>query len=239
MKFNTSKEDLKSALSICLSKAGYADDTTAKVNIIVDGSSSMNSLYANGTVNELINRALIIGEKFDDDGAIDVFDFSSNGRYRMLDQATQDDFGSYSIDMLGGGTEYAPVIRMMADFYYKETVTKKGGFLGFGGKKVTEAPEGRDDSSDKHPVFCVFITDGETLRDSEDAAGIDEILNKHSDLFIQFVGIGSGCSFSFLKGIAGQYKNADFYDAGNLNDTDQEDFLRGVLSLKAKSVLNA
>ena len=42
---NTSKTELQKALKISLSKQGYADDTEAKVNLIVDGSHSMHNLY--------------------------------------------------------------------------------------------------------------------------------------------------------------------------------------------------
>ena len=232
---NTSKTELQKALKICLSKQGYADDTEAKVNLIVDGSYSMGNLYQNGTVKALIQRALVIGEKFDDDGAIDVFDFADGDRHRMHEQATQESFDTYNISILGGGTAYAPVVKRMTDFYYKEEKGSKG-FLGLF-KKKAKAAEGRDGMDDKHPVFSIFITDGETLQRDEDQRVLDKILKKHPDMFIQFVGIGRE-SFSFLRQMEKAHKNAGFTHVSNLSSLTDEELLRSILSEKAKNVLN-
>lgn len=236
---NLSKEQARETVKLCLSKAGYADNVEAKVNIILDGSGSMHSFYMNGTVRALVDRALAVGFHFDDDGSIDVFDFSDGSNHRQLPSATQDDHGSYHLQMLGGGTDYSPVLERMVDFYYKEqqVVKKSGGFCGFFQKKTIEtiSPEGRDGSSDQHPVFSIFITDGQSWNESADRKVINKILKEHPNLYIQFIGIGTS-NFSFLKSFENN-PNCGFAHVKNLSSTSDEELMTQILSPKAKEIL--
>ncbi len=237
---NLSKEETRQTVQLCLSKAGYADNIEAKVNIILDGSGSMHTFYQNGTVSALVDRALAVGFHFDDDGSIDVFDFADGQRHRQLEPATQDDHGSYKLDMLGGGTSYSPVVKRMVDFYYKDSkqVIKSGGFCGFFQKKevIETAPEGRDGHGDNHPVFSIFITDGETWNEGLDQTVITKVLKEHPDLFIQFVGIGNS-TFSFLKRLADSNNNCGFAHVQSLSSTSDSDLMTQILSPKAKAIL--
>lgn len=242
MKLNLSKEETRSLVSFCLSKAGYENGVEAKVNIVLDGSGSMGNLYRNGTVSALVDRALAVGYRFDDDGSIDVFDFANGDRHRPLPQATQDDHGSYmqGKSMLGGGTAYGPVLERVEDFYYgtTEVVKKEGGIFGLFAKKTvtTEAAEGRDGMEDQFPVFTIFVTDGESLQQYEDSQVINRIMKERKDMFVQFVGIGSS-SFNFLRQLDSKFENCGFVEVGDLGSISEEDLMMQILSEKAKNVL--
>ncbi len=243
MDLNLSKKKAVEIVEVTLSKNGFSKQVEAKVNIVLDGSHSMSDLYRNGTVNALVNRALAVGYKFDDDGTIDVFDFSDGNNHRQLKPAKQSDYGSYNPRMLGGGTAYGPVLNRVASYYYDDEVTTKvtktGGFLGMFKKEtreqVTKCPAGREDRNDKHPVFTIFITDGETLQRARDYDIIKKLTKEHPDMFLMFVGIGRE-KFCFLKNLAIELDNVDFYNAGDLSQGDEALF-SGILSPKAKKVL--
>lgn len=234
MNINLSKSEAKDITTLVLSKKGFSSDIKAKVNVVLDGSGSMADLYDNGTVSTLVNRILTIGQFFDDDGSIDIFDFSHGDNFRQLEPSTQEDYDR-TFKILGGGTSYSPVLREVERFYYS-TEGMSSGFLGMFKKKVTDiVPEGREDANDKQPVFTVFITDGASGEAKKDLKEINDILANHPDMFIMFVGIGKE-KFKMLESITENNSNAGFYDAGDLSQTDQELF-EGILSPKTASIL--
>lgn len=234
MNINLSKSDAKEITTLILSKKGFSSDIKAKVNVVLDGSGSMADLYDNGTVSTLVNRILTIGQFFDDDGSIDIFDFSHGDNFRQLEPSTQEDYDR-TFKILGGGTSYSPVLREVERFYYS-TEGMSSGFLGMFKKKVTDiVPEGREDANDKQPVFTVFITDGASGEAKKDLKEINDILANHPDMFIMFVGIGKE-KFKMLESITENNSNAGFYDAGDLSQNDQALF-EGILSPKAASIL--
>lgn len=234
MNINLSKSEAKDITTLVLSKKGFSSDIKAKVNVVLDGSGSMADLYDNGTVSTLVNRILTIGQFFDDDGSIDIFDFSHGDNFRQLEPSTQEDYDR-TFKILGGGTSYSPVLREVERFYYS-TEGMSSGFLGMFKKKVTDiVPEGREDANDKQPVFTVFITDGASGEAKKDLKEINDILANHPDMFIMFVGIGKE-KFKMLESITENNSNAGFYDAGDLSQNDQALF-EGILSPKAASIL--
>ncbi len=201
MKINLSKEVLQAEVKINLSKAGFnSDNLCAKVAFVLDESGSMQHFYRNGTVQAILDKLLAVSYFFDDDGSIDMFAFANKAR--QLPEATQSDHGNYYFDPKYAGTEYAPAIQAVTDFYYKEDVKKSGGFLGFGGKKVVTPAEGRNDKGDDHPVYVFFLTDGETWDNVGAEVKFNDILSEHKDMFVQFVAVGDS-KFSTLQKIVG------------------------------------
>lgn len=241
MDLNLSKDQLQTTLSNALAKKGFSTDIQAKVNIIIDGSGSMYSLYHNGVVSALVQRALTVGSKFDDDGTIDAFAFADGESHVQLPSVSQDQFSSYNVKFLNGGTDYAPVLDRMSTFYDGGVVEKKGIFGIFGKKSVAVGGEGREgDENPDLPIFSIFITDGLDSGRYDTAETIRKIVEKNPKTFIMFVGIrsaDSGGSFPTLESLAKSFDNVGYFDAGNINNISDEEFFDGMLSEKAKTIL--
>lgn len=220
----TAQIDLIKKVELILTKKGFADNIVARVGIALDESGSMAHMFANGYVSKTVDRALSVGYKFDDNGEIDVWSFSSSVKAR--EPAQQSDFGSYvKHRMLGGSTLYHPVLADIGKHYFGQPV--KSSFFGFR-KTVQEI--------DNTPVFVAFITDG--MPDNENVA-LDEvsaILKKYPKMFVQFIGIGSG-RYAVLKKLASENDNAAFatIEEGDSDETVLEAFLNS----KARKVLEA
>lgn len=146
----------------------------ARVFVVVDRSGSMDHLYYNGAVQEVLTRLLPLGLKFDDNGELEVYVF--NNYCYQLAPMTLDNYENYVNDEIlnkgygpNGGTSYAPVI--------EETI------------------KAYNDGS-PYPAFGIFITDGE----NNDRGPTDKAIRKSSKykIFYQFVGIGYE-SFRYLQ----------------------------------------
>ncbi len=186
----------------------------ATVVLAMDYSGSMGTLYANGTVQDTVERILPLGLAMDDNGEVDFYLFD-DGYTRVPDNITLKNLDGYiNNKVLGkyemGGTNYAPVLKAI----YKDFVKKSGGFLGMGGTVA------KMDS----PVYIIFITDGNNF----DKAATEEIVIEMSKagFFIQFVGIGSE-AFNFLTKLddlkGRTIDNANFFKCPNVNRiTDEE-----------------
>lgn len=146
----------------------------ARVFVAIDRSGSMDTLYYNGSVQEVLTRLLPLALKFDDNGELEVFVF--NTKSLQLAPMTLDNYDGYvNCEILKkgykpvGGTRYSPVIN--------ETTC-------------------RYDDGSSYPAFGIFITDGE----NSDYEFSDSAIRKSSEfkIFYQFVGIGHE-SFIYLK----------------------------------------
>lgn len=230
MNINLSKEGLREEVKINLSKQGFnTDDLSAKVCFALDESGSMQTFYNNGSVQAILDKLLAVSYYFDDDGDIDMFAFSQQGR--QLPSASQDDHGSYSFRPNYGGTQYADVIGQIEDYYYKATGKK---FLGLFGKGATAA-EGRNGTEDKEPVYLFFLTDGETFDRAGDTRVLNKLLSDHPDLFIQFVGVGRD-SFNVVRDVADNNVNASFVGISDLA-SEGDDLLAKIITPQVRDIL--
>lgn len=220
----TDQLDLRKKVELVLAKGGFSSNIKAKVCLILDESGSMRSEFNNGTVSNIVDRALAVGYKFDDDGSIDVWSFSDS--FQRRPEATQDDHGKYlQHTMMGGSTIYHGVLGAVADDYFVEKST--GGFLGFGGKKEVVSRDG-------HPAFIIFITDGEPDSRGTAVDKVGRILKTYPDMFVQFIGIGQS-HFPTLETIASQNENCSLAVIGH--DDSDEVILEKFLNVKARRVL--
>lgn len=153
----------QSALS--LEKKGVdVDSHVAQVALCVDLSGSMQGLLQRGVVSEVIKRSLAQGITFDDDGEIDIFAFGTNARYD----------GTVNAESLSGFSESFRTTRLMGGTNYHEAVNlivrhyKEQGFT--------------------HPVYVIFVTDGDTGNKDMARKAIKEA--SKLPIFFQFVGIG-------------------------------------------------
>lgn len=193
-----------------LKKSKGIEGQKAQVVFAMDYSGSMGSLYANGTVQDTVERILPLSLAFDDNGEIDFYLFESH-YVKVPENITLKNLDGYiNNKVLGkyqmGGTNYSPVLKAI----YKDFKKKSGGFLGFGGK---------DEKMDE-PVYIIFMTDGENFDHSETEEIVREMSN--AGFFIQFVGIGNE-SFRFLSKLddlkGRKIDNANFFKCPNISRT--------------------
>jgi len=146
----------------------------ARVFVVLDRSGSMNYLYRNGEVQEVLTRLLPLALKFDDNGELEVYLF--NNRCTQMRAMTLNNYENYvekEILRKGngptGGTSYAPAILKTLDAY------------------TDDCP---------YPAFGIFITDGA----NDDCTATDKAVRESSKykIFYQFVGIGHE-RFNYLE----------------------------------------
>ncbi|TCP57919.1 TerF-like vWA domain-containing protein [Tumebacillus sp. BK434] len=213
--------DLSKKATISLSKNGLGGQR-ARVALCLDISASMNGLYRSGIVQEVTEKLLALAMNFDDNGAADVFLFGA--RHHEIGEIEQSNFYQFvdreitSRFPLENSTNYAGVIRKIADHYFPgalTTVVEKKGFLGMGTKKALAVDVSK--YREAEPVYVLFITDG----DNYDKAEATEILTEVAKLgiFWQFVGVGESY-FHYLEqldNLAGRFvDNANFFKVSSL-----------------------
>lgn len=150
-------------------------NVVARVGIVLDISGSMQTLYKNGTVQEVVERILAVACKFDDNGTLDVWVYDNE--YSRLPSVTERDFGQYvdkhilnndRIHKFGRNNE-PPV---MEDVIRKYTM----------------------EENDPTPVFIIFINDGGVVKSIKHTITRSAV----QPIFWQFVGIGNS-NFEVLK----------------------------------------
>lgn len=212
--------DLKKKTRIVLEKRALPQPPRCRVGLCIDISGSMHNEYQDGLVQETVDRLLAIAGTFDDNGEMEVWTF--NQGYSTPPVARAADFGSYvkkaildnpKVDKWGG-TNYAPVMNVVLDTYFRgERVVTSGGLFGLFKKTEQQAPK------DTHiPALCLFITDG----DNSDAAEAERILRQAQkyQIYWQLIGIGNDTDFRFIKKMADDLPNAGFCHFPNLRVSD-------------------
>lgn len=173
-----SAENLNKVL-IDMSKGSKIDLTkhVARVALAMDYSGSMNRLYYNGSVQNVITRLLPIALKFDDNGELESWLFSN--QEERLSAVNVNNYENYvqkvmmKARMSMGGTNYAPALKDMVKYY-------------------------KDIEPSSVPAFIIFITDGENFDKAETNKIIKELSNYN--IFVQFIGIGNE-KFTYLKSL--------------------------------------
>ncbi len=202
-----------------LSKQKGIEGQQAKVCLVLDDSGSMQQLYMNGYVQRVLERVVPIAMQFDDNQTFETFLFSDSCR-RTLDVNMSNIDGVVTKSIYPkcrfNGTNYAPAIRALMDFYIPTET--KGTFMGFGGKigyKKTAMTE---------PVFVIFLTDGDNSDHRETEAAVIEA--SAYGLFFKFIGLGS-THFNFLKKLDTMngrvVDNANFIELSIADLTDLSD----------------
>jgi len=204
-----------------LKKSKGIEGQKAQVVFAMDYSGSMGPLYANGTVQDTVERILPMGLAFDDNGEVDFYIFE-NHFIKLPENITLKNVDGYiNNKVIGkyqmGGTNYAPVLKAI----YKDFKKKSGGFLGFGGK----------DEIMEQPVYIIFMTDGENYDHIETEEIVREMSN--AGFFIQFVGIGNE-SFRFLSKLddlkGRKIDNANFFKCPNISRTTDDELYSLLMS---------
>ena len=186
-------KEVSEVVKVNLTKHNLSPDTKARVAFVIDISGSMMSAYKKGDVQEIVEKIFPIAINFDDNEEMDVWIFE-NGFKRMPSMNKDNYYGYVQREILDkncrfGGTEYAPVLEDVTQYY------------------LEEHPE-------PTPVYVIFITDG----DNSDKARTTKVVKEISNypIFLQFVGVG-GAGFEYLEQLDdmdGRYvDNADFFEA--------------------------
>lgn len=177
----------------------------ARVALVLDASGSMNGQYSRGKVQEVINRLLPLAVAFDDDGALDCWAFGA--KPCKLSEVSMANYSDYVNSEDGGWKKWGvgqrindepKVIRQVIDFYAK--------------------------SSDKTPVYVLFISDGGIHEDR----AITKLITEAAALpcFWQFVGVG-GRNYGILERLddmSGRaIDNCGFFALDDLNDISEEE----------------
>lgn len=145
----------------------------AQVILVLDISGSTRGLYQSGAIQSVTEKALALGLNFDDDGEIPVVLFGE--RAHDGEVATAKNIVGYTK-------------KFVTDKHDLEQDTKYAKALRAVSKHIK--PKG-------DPTFVMFVTDG----DNSDRSETTELVRELSKLptFIQFIGVGTGTEFAYLK----------------------------------------
>lgn len=209
-------------------------DVVAQVGVAFDISGSMQSLYGNGTVQDVAERILAIACRFDDNQNLDAWTFT--GGCDTLESITLENYATFVKKEIlengnvskWGSTSYSPVMQSILNEYFPTSVVKtvKNKLFGLFSDTTSETvstPKTTD------PSYVIVITDGE----NDDVAKTISLIESTADknIYWQFVGIGS-TKFAFLEKIAGRYSNVGFVAVADLSTTSDDDLYLKLLDDK-------
>lgn len=194
--------------SLCLKKKEL-NGLIARVCMVLDFSGSMDILYKNGRVQEVIERLLPVAMQFDDNGVMEAWLFSND--CDRIPDISLDNYYDYirNYKLLKtyymGGTEYAPVMQDVVHKYVKEEPVDI-------------------------PTLVLFITDGDNA-DKETTTRVITEASKYP-IFWQFVGIGSS-KFTYLEQLdemEGRFvDNANFFSVNDLSKMSDDELYNKLL----------
>jgi stress response protein SCP2 len=186
------------------------NNVAARVGLVLDISGSMQLLYKNGTVQEVVERILAVACKFDDNATLDIWVYDNE--FSRLSAATEQDFDQYVLknilnnrDIHKFGRNNEPPV--MNDVIRKYTVEE-------------DSPL---------PAFVIFINDGGVVK------SIKKVIVESSlkPLFWQFVGIGDS-DFEVLKKLDTMegriVDNANFIHIKDIAKISDEDLYNQLLN---------
>ncbi len=174
--------------AVSLEKRGLSE-ARYRIKLVLDISASMVDQYKNGSVHELVRRALALALRLDDDGKVEVYLFGIKPhRVGEVSLGNIESFIKTLKFQFEMGTHYSPIMQLVRDDAAKEM--------------------GSD------PALILFITDGAT---SNPKAAIKQMMEASKEpLFWKFMGIEQGkVNFEFLEKLDDMpgrlVDNADFF----------------------------
>ncbi|VWD37045.1 Tellurium resistance protein [Burkholderia lata] len=220
-------------VAIVLEKRQILKPPVVRVGAALDISGSAKPLYQSGVIQDTHDRILGIALKFDDNGEVDTWTFTEG--YDRLPTATPDNYGSYISDHVlearidkWGGTQYAPVMNDIVDFFFRAPEPspkreEKRGFLSrlFGGSDDTPAPAVSAPVNGHLPAWVLFVTDGQNPKN--DRKRVRQLLaeSQHYPLYWSLVGVGDPSEFGFLAEVADEMPNVGFLHLESLDVSDE------------------
>lgn len=233
-----SLEKREEKVKIILKKRGI-NEIPCQVKLAIDRSGSMDDLYRDHTVQDVVERVLAIGMQVDKDKTIDVWAFHNSGI--ELPPVTAKNISGF-VDkeivrkISAGGTSYGPVMEQIVESCFplqnpaQAAAKKAKSFLGglFGKKEeapaVTEAAGFLPVEGD--PALAIFITDGEN--DDRGAAERAIVSSQSKDIYWMLIGIGHG-HFNFIEELGDKYPNCGYFQIPDIKKIDDEDLYEAII----------
>lgn len=214
-----------------LEKLQVPDNIIMQVKSCIDISGSIQPLFNNGTIQEVVDRLLAVAVRFDNNQTLESYAFGS-GAVRLSD-ITPNQFGSYinktflpearSSGYLWSGTSYSTALSMIRkDMAGDSTPKSKGLFGGLFGKKTEES------APVNLPTYLMFITDGETGGDESTTEEIVKNLASKK-IYIQFIGVGRA-NFRFIDRLGDDYDHVGFVSFPNVSTLSDQDMYKHLLT---------
>jgi stress response protein SCP2 len=151
-------------------------NVVARVGIVLDITGSMQPLYRNGTVQEVVERILAVATQFDDNKTLDVWVYDTE--FSRLPSVTERELGRYVETHIMNNSHIHKFGRNNEPPVMEDVI-----------RKYTE-----EESDSDTPVFIVFINDGGVVKPIKKVITSSSVL----PIFWQFVGIGQS-DFEVLK----------------------------------------
>lgn len=174
------------------------EKVTCNVALLIDVSGSMADEFADGTVQNTIDRVFALAFNLDPDKVLEVFAFGRS--VKQIPSMKENDCGNYVKNVflrhvnVGGGTDYAPAINGVTDFYKNPST---------------------------QPILVLFITDGQNGDESLAKSAFGRTEN--GNVYFQCVGIGPNRSeFRFLERMANDFDHVGFMHMPSLKISDEK-----------------
>lgn len=229
----TGKVDLrKHKVGVSLKKLGIENEK-ADVTFVMDGSGSMAGLYANGTVQETIERGAPVALRIDPDGSMDTWYYASS--CKQVASLTADNLEGFVARTLPSPGERIGGIETGKKGFFGGMAKTGGESIGFGNNEpvVMNAILATEPPRRTVPRLVIFVTDGGIDRGTSEV--IKDILRKSSRqaIFWQFVGVGNA-NYGVLREldtVEGRVvDNAGFFSIDDLSAISDDDLYDRVLS---------
>lgn len=205
-----------------LAKHNVPSGISLRVKCMIDVSGSIAPLFNDGTMSELFDRLIPVAMRFDDDKSIEAYAFGSKAA--KVDDIKESDFSNNNYisrfknqaenaDILWTGTKYSKALELLA-----KPEKASGLFGGMFSKSVESSP-----------TYVLFITDGDTQGDERETRKLLEKM-AGTKVYIQFVGVGRGSRFAFLKEMADEFDHVGLVSFPDLGTTSDETMYQALLS---------
>ncbi len=218
-----SLEKKSELVRLSLAKRQVPTDIKVAVKLALDVSGSTQHFFRDGTMEELVDRLIPVGMRFDDDGSIESYAFSTrvsgpiglsaSDFGRATDKIARDAGSS----VMWGGTRYSVALQAILD--------------GINPKRTFGQMFGLGKKPEIKPSYVKFITDGDNERYDEDAA--ESLLQKLGQFkcYVQLIGIGRGSrtDFGWLRDMADAYGHVGFVTFPDLETTSDQAMYEALL----------
>ena len=201
---------------------------TAEVVALVDGSGSMQGLYQRGSVQNAIQRVVPVAVNFDDNGDIPVYVYDTNfiKADNPLTAANHADYVKKEVIPIvkWGGTKLSPVLTAaVADLGFIKTAKSSGGFFSKFTGSGSSTHTFSENSTSGMPAIIYAFTDGDNSDERETEELLIKLSKANSQVYFNFIGVGTATEFLFLQRVADDLPNVNFVQIADITKTGDGD----------------